>query len=165
MSDQFLQEDRIRLDGAAGLVPAPYLVCSVPHLPLTSIFPSYCSLTSFLLPQNSRLWCLTAFMERCWDVLPTWITGWSLPRGQPQEAQTQERKQSELEIPRRSSPLTYLLLSPPNLLTFGKGESLQFACFSRFPLSLCCSQLCRAVSGPSTAEGTGCSERRKVNDP
>lgn len=81
MSDRFLQEDTIRLDGAAGLVPAPYLVCSVPHLHLTSIFPSYCSLTSFLLPQNSRLWCLTAFMERCWDVLPAWITGWSLPRG------------------------------------------------------------------------------------
>lgn len=46
-----------------------------------------------------------------------------------------ERNRSKLEIPGRSSPLTYLLLSPPNLLTFGKGESLQFACFSKFPLS------------------------------
>lgn len=55
--------------------------------------------------------------------------------GQPQEAELWEGKQSKLEIPRRSSPLTYLLFSLPNLLTLGKGESLQFACFSRFPLS------------------------------
>lgn len=51
------------------------------------------------------------------------------------EAGLWEKNWSELEIPGRSSPLTYLLLSPPNLLTFGKGESLQFAYFSKFPLS------------------------------
>lgn len=158
---EFLEEEtlRARPDGAAGLVPAPSLACGVPYLPPSHtniLFPSHCSLTSFLLPQKSRLWCSTAFVEQCWDVLPARITGWS------QEAELRERKQSELEIPRRSSPLTRLLLSPPNLLTFGKGESLQFACFSRFPLS---PVLCRAVSGPSTMEGTGCGGRRKVNDP
>lgn len=129
---------------------------SLPSSHTNILFPSHCSLTSFLLPQKSRLWCLTAFVEQCWDVLPARITGWS------QEAELRERKQSKLEILRRSSPLTHLLLSPPNLLTFGKGESLQFACFSRFPLS---PVLCRAVSGPSTMEGTSCGGRRKVNDP
>lgn len=49
------------------------------------------------------------------------------------EAGLRQRDWSEPEIPWRSSPLTYLLLSPPNLLTFGKGESRQFACFSKFP--------------------------------
>lgn len=66
------------------------------------------------------------------------------------EAELQEQNWSELEIPRRSSPLTYLLLSPPNLLTFGKGESSPFACFSNFPTPLGLSQLLTAQSRAQT---------------
>lgn len=74
----------------------------------------------------------------------------------------------ELEIPRRSSPLTHFLLSPTNLLTFGKGESLQFACFSKFPLSPVLLPLSSAgLPRPRHGRGhwLGAEERRLIPEP
>lgn len=62
-------------------LPHPLHVVSPTSSQHHILFLSHFSLTSFLLLQKSQLWCLTAFMEQRWDVLPAWITGWSLPRG------------------------------------------------------------------------------------
>lgn len=64
---------------------------------------------------------------------PTGARGYEEPGWEPG---IQKQKLSELEVPWGVPPLTYLLLSPPNLLTFGKGEELQSAWFSRLPLPL-----------------------------